>query len=141
MNWDEGKWHADQVQAYVDKLSLSDDNLDVFCWNKKLSEYLWAGDNWGAIECFVNMNGLNVYYDVVTLLEVLAAVAGTDDLELGKQVHGIAVKSGLDLDVSVANSLINMYSKMGCVYFAREVFNDMKHLDLISWNSMISSCA
>ena len=51
------------------------------------------------------------------------------------------MKSGLDSDVSVANSLINMYSKMGCAYFAREVFNDMKHLDLISWNSMISSCA
>lgn len=141
VNWDEGKWLADQVQAYAAKLSLSDDNPDVFCWNKKLSECLWAGDNWGAIECFVNMNGLNIDYDAVTLLVVLAAVAGTDDLELGKQVHGIAVKSGLDSDVSVANSLINMYSKMGCAYFAREVFNDMKHLDLISWNSMISSCA
>ena len=137
----EGKWYADQVQAYATKLSLSDDNSDAFCLNKKLSEYLRAGDNWGVIDCFVNMNGLNVDYDDVTLLVILSAVAGTDNIELGKQVHGIAVKSGLDLEVSVGNSLINMYSKMDCVYFAREVFNEMKQLDLISWNSMISSCA
>lgn len=103
----------------------------MFCWNKKLSEYLLAGDNWGVIDRVVNMNGLNVDYNAVTLLVVMSAVAGTDDVELGKQVHGIAVKSGLDLDISVANSLINMYSKMACVYFAREVFNDMKQWDLI----------
>uniref|UniRef100_A0A2N9FJ12 Pentatricopeptide repeat-containing protein n=1 Tax=Fagus sylvatica TaxID=28930 RepID=A0A2N9FJ12_FAGSY len=138
---DEGNRLAEQVKAYAIKLVLNHDNSDVFKWNKTLSEYLQAGENWAAVQCFINMIRSKVEYDSVTFVVILSAIAGANDLEMGQQVHGVALKSGFDFIVSVANSLINMYSKAGSLYFARKVFNYMKEMDLISWNSMISSCA
>ncbi|XP_062098693.1 pentatricopeptide repeat-containing protein At4g33170-like [Humulus lupulus] len=132
--------YLEQVQGYSTKLFLYKDDSDVYLWNKTLSEYLQVGEKRLAVSCFINMIRSKVKYDAVTLVVILTAVLGTHDLELGKQIHGVAVKSGFDSEVSIANSLINMYSKLGCVYFAREVFKYMNELDLISWNSMISSC-
>ena len=132
--------YLEQVQAYATKFSLYNDNSDVFLWNKTLSEYLQLGENWLAVKCFINMIRSKVKYDVVTLVVILPAVVGAHDLELGQQIHGFSVKSGFDSDVSVVNSLINMYSKSGSVYYAREVFKYMRELDLISWNTMISGC-
>ncbi|XP_062099591.1 pentatricopeptide repeat-containing protein At4g33170 [Humulus lupulus] len=140
LGFDKCSRYMEQVQAYSTKLSLYRDDSDVYLWNKTLSKYLEVGEKWLAINCFINMIRSKVKYDVVTLVVILTAVLGTNDLEFGKQIHGIAVKSGFDTKVSIANSLINMYSKLGSVYLAREVFKHMKELDLISWNSMISSC-
>ncbi|KAF4375795.1 hypothetical protein F8388_014517 [Cannabis sativa] len=132
--------YLQQVQAYSTKLSLYKDDSDAYMWNKTLSKYLQVGEKWLAINCFINMIRSKVKYDVVTLVVMLSTISGTHDLELGKQIHCVVVKSGFDSELSIANSLINMYSKLGSVYFARKVFKYMKDLDLISWNSMISSC-
>ncbi|KAH7523894.1 hypothetical protein FEM48_Zijuj06G0060500 [Ziziphus jujuba var. spinosa] len=137
---DIGKKHVEQIQAYATKLSFYDDDSDVFLWNKTLSEYIYEGENWVAIECFINMVRSRIEYDHVTLVVILSAIAGTNDLKLGLQVHGVAVKSGFDNVASVGNSLINMYSKAGSLHFARKVFNYMEEVDLISWNTIISSC-
>lgn len=131
----------EQVQAYAIKLGLYDDVSNVILWNKKLSECLQAGDNCGVVECFAHMFKSDIEYDSVTLVVTLAAVKGLNDLKLGKLIHGMAWKSGLNSAVHVGNSLINMYSKMGCVLLAQKVFSGMEDLDLISWNSMISSCS
>ncbi|KAL5786462.1 hypothetical protein ACOSQ2_008854 [Xanthoceras sorbifolium] len=136
-----GKKHKEQVQAYAIKLFLYDDISNVILWNKMLTEYLQVGDNCGVVECFANMIRSNVEYDSVTLVVALAAVAGINNLKVGEQIHGMALKSGFNSAVCVGNSLINMYSKMGYIWFSKKVFSGMKELDLISWNSMISSCS
>ncbi|GMN63319.1 hypothetical protein TIFTF001_032393 [Ficus carica] len=138
---DTGSRYPEQIQAYAIKFSLYDDNSNVFMWNKTLSEYIQVGENLLAVQCFANMIRSKIKFDVVTFVVILTAVVGMNDLELGQQIHCVAFKTGFDSDVSVANSLINMYSKSGSVYFASEVFKYMTELDLISWNSMISSCA
>lgn len=137
----EGKVFKEQVQAYATKICFYNNSSDVILWNKTLSDYIQSGDNLAAIGCFVDMNKSNVEYDDVTLAVALAAIGSTKNVYLGQQMHGLAVKSGYDSVISVANSLINMYSKTGCLYSAQKLFSTMKELDLVSWNSMISSCA
>ncbi|XAR49164.1 hypothetical protein NMG60_11032258 [Bertholletia excelsa] len=130
LNWasdaitDEGNdKFVEQVRAYATKLFLlQHETLDIFSWNKKLSEYHRAGDNIAAIECFIEMNRSNVGYDNVTVVVVLATIVGTNNLKLG-------------------NNLINMYSRSGCLNSAFRVFDNMEELDLVSWNSMLTSCA
>ncbi|KAI4356002.1 hypothetical protein L6164_000056 [Bauhinia variegata] len=135
------EWQAKQVQAYAKKLCLCDDNLDVILWNKTMSDYLQVGETWAAIDCFMDMLRSKVAYDKATLVVILSVVANMNHLELGKQIHCIVLKSGLDCFVFVSNSLLNMYVKANSIYYAKRIFNEMKEVDLISWNTMISACA
>ncbi|OAY85290.1 Pentatricopeptide repeat-containing protein [Ananas comosus] len=131
----------EQVQAYGIKSCLLDDSSDVISWNKAISEYVKNGQSDFALDCFMEMRKLNVGYDNVTFVVVLSAIAGTEYFDLSEQLHGIAIKVGFSTDVSVSNNLINMYAKMGNLNCARQVFDEMNEVDLVSWNSMIASCA
>lgn len=43
--------------------------------------------------------------------------------------------------IHVANSLISMYCKCGCMDDALRVFHELPNRDLVSWNSMIAGYA
>ncbi|RZC15211.1 Pentatricopeptide repeat-containing protein [Glycine soja] len=130
-----------QFKAYATKLFMyDDDGSDVIVWNKALSRFLQRGEAWEAVDCFVDMINSRVACDGLTFVVMLTVVAGLNCLELGKQIHGIVMRSGLDQVVSVGNCLINMYVKAGSVSRARSVFGQMNEVDLISWNTMISGC-
>ncbi|KAK7410182.1 hypothetical protein VNO78_00767 [Psophocarpus tetragonolobus] len=130
-----------QLRAYATKLFLYDDDSDVILWNKTLSRCLQRGKAWEAVDCFEDMINSGVACDSLTFVVMLSVVSSLNCLEMGKQIHGIVVRSGLDHVVHVGNSLINMYVKAGCVSHARLVFGLMNEVDLISWNTVISGCA
>ncbi|KAK9118117.1 hypothetical protein Scep_016210 [Stephania cephalantha] len=133
---------AEQVMGYAVKMCLLDEyNSDAITWNKTMSKHISAGNDWEALECFGEMRSMNAEYDNVTFIVVLSAIMGTSMLDTGMQIHGMIVKIGFDSDTSVANNLINMYAKIGLLDYAQMVFDDMEEIDLISWNSMISSYA
>ncbi|KAJ4973513.1 hypothetical protein NE237_006687 [Protea cynaroides] len=136
----ECKRNEEQVQAYGIKMCSFDDKSDVIVWNKTISQYSQVGEYWAAVHCFVELKRSDVEYDNVTFVVVLGAIASINDLHLGKQVHGMVMKSGFGSEIYVANSLINMHAKMGCLDYSRAIFEEMEQLDLVSWNSMISNC-
>jgi pentatricopeptide repeat protein len=72
---------------------------------------------------------------------VLKACSGLDDLRAGLQIHGAAVKVGLDLNLYIGNGLIAMYGKCGCLVEARRVLDEMPSRDVVSWNSMVAGYA
>uniref|UniRef100_A0A2P2MPG6 Pentatricopeptide repeat-containing protein At4g33170 n=1 Tax=Rhizophora mucronata TaxID=61149 RepID=A0A2P2MPG6_RHIMU len=132
----------EQIQAYATKIfGYNDNESNVVLWNRTLSEYIKGGDTLTAIDCFKNMIRSQIGHDSITLVVILAAAVDINDIMLGQQIHAMALKSGLDSDIVVANSLINLYSKMGFTSFSLKVYANMKELDLISWNSIISCCA
>ncbi|CAN6443741.1 unnamed protein product [Victoria cruziana] len=116
------------------------DDYGVVCWNKIMSGFLKSGKTASVLRCFVEMKRSGVDPDFITFLAVLGSVASENALVEGKQVHCLIVKTGIIGCLTVSNSLINMYSKTGCLSDARRIFCGMKELDLISWNSMISTC-
>nr|XP_016476725.1 PREDICTED: pentatricopeptide repeat-containing protein At4g21065-like [Nicotiana tabacum] len=75
--------------------------------------------------------------DKFTYPFVLKACSKLRYAQLGKQIHGLILKSGLMLDRYVNNALIHMYS--GCVdsSLALKVFDEMSDRDVVSWTSMI----
>ncbi|PSS26709.1 Pentatricopeptide repeat-containing protein [Actinidia chinensis var. chinensis] len=58
-----------------------------------------------------------------------------------KTIHGRIVLSGFGSDTFLANILIRVYSKSGCLFNACQVFDKMSEENLVTWSSMISTYA
>lgn len=54
-----------------------------------------------------------------------------------KQLLGLINKMGFCNDLYIQNALIHMYSEIGDLGIARQVFDRMSHRDVVSWTSMI----
>ncbi|KAL9690542.1 hypothetical protein QQ045_010944 [Rhodiola kirilowii] len=72
-----------------------------------------------------------------SLVSVLKSCATSTDLRQGRQVHGLVLKSGLDSNIFIGNSLINLYAKCGCTRDAELMFCSRSRLDPVSCNIMI----
>ncbi|KAL5720876.1 hypothetical protein ACHQM5_013505 [Ranunculus cassubicifolius] len=59
-------------------------------------------------------------------------------LQQGKQAHCLLIKLGLQNDLVLMTSLIDMYSKCVRINEARRVFDEMPQRDVITMNAMIS---
>lgn len=71
----------------------------------------------------------------LTLVSILSACSSG---EMGRQVHALAVRTGLDDSVLIGNAAVTMYSNCGNLTDARSAFDTIKRKDLVSWNSMLS---
>ncbi|ESR55955.1 hypothetical protein CICLE_v10024597mg, partial [Citrus x clementina] len=80
-------------------------------------------------------NGSEV--DNFTIPTILKACAQVLMTRLGKEIHGFAIKNGLDGDAYVSNALIQMYSECGSLVSARYLFDEMPNRDVVSWSTMI----
>ncbi|XP_062017874.1 pentatricopeptide repeat-containing protein At1g05750, chloroplastic [Rosa rugosa] len=90
-----------------------------------------------ALEWFREMQVSGVEPDYVTIIAVIAACADLGTLGLGLWINRFVMKQDFRHNVRISNSLIDMYSRCGCIDFARQVFDNMPDRTLVSWNSMI----
>ncbi|KAK1325456.1 Pentatricopeptide repeat-containing protein [Acorus calamus] len=94
-----------------------------------------------AILSYVEMLLQELLPDRFTYPSLLKACAQLLALNVGKALHGQAVRFGLDCDLYIETTLITMYAACGDVNSAREVFDrmgDQKTRNLVVWTSMIS---
>ncbi|GMI90481.1 hypothetical protein like AT2G40720 [Hibiscus trionum] len=103
--------------------------ISGFCQNRKFRE---------ALDCFGRMNADRVRPDSDIMSSVISACTGLENSDSGCMIHGYVIKSGLDQDVYVATSLVDMYSKCGFPDMAESLFSDMPDKNLVAWNSMMS---
>ncbi|KAK9283651.1 hypothetical protein L1049_011901 [Liquidambar formosana] len=103
--------------------------ISGFCQNRKFEE---------ALDLFKAMEANGVIPDSDIMTSVINACVGLENIELGCGIHGFVIKNGLGLDVFVATSLIDMYSKCGFLEMAKNIFSGMPHKNLVAWNSIIS---
>ncbi|XP_038981069.1 pentatricopeptide repeat-containing protein At3g62890-like [Phoenix dactylifera] len=76
--------------------------------------------------------------DEFTFTSVLKACAGLAAVPDGEMSHALVLKRGLDANLFVRNSLVDMYFKFGCPAVARRLFDGMPVRDVVSWNTLIS---
>ncbi|XP_024522710.1 pentatricopeptide repeat-containing protein At1g11290, chloroplastic-like [Selaginella moellendorffii] len=129
-------------------------NHDVVAWNTIIMGHAQNGDGEMALELFYQMQreaGLPPNARTfVAAINACAALASKEkeaggkkvsSLERGAAIHSQAMESGCCLDIFVANSLIDMYSKCGSLEEARRVFDGMEQRNIVSWTSMIMGYA
>lgn len=114
-------------------------NRDVVSWNAMLSGYSQEGNHGlEAILLFIEMVRQGMKLDHVSFTSAVSACGHEKNLKLGRQIHGLTVKSGYESHVSVGNVLISTYSKSGVTDDAGLVFLLMNNRNVISWTTMIS---
>ncbi|KAJ7290913.1 hypothetical protein O6H91_Y025600 [Diphasiastrum complanatum] len=127
----------DKAQQVFNKLP----GKNIATWNAMISSYAQHGLNHSALELFHKMEEERVVPNRVTFINILKACGSITAISQGEAVHEQLIKSGLDLDLSLCTSLIDMYSKCGNSAKAYEVFNKISGNDLVAWNAMIAGYA
>ncbi|KAH7282771.1 hypothetical protein KP509_35G047100 [Ceratopteris richardii] len=92
-----------------------------------------------ALELFYMMQELQVSPGRCTFLCILKVCGYTEALIEGQAVHDQIVTHGLESDISVGSSLIEMYAKCGNIEESCKVFDTLQSKDLISWSVMIAA--
>ncbi|KAL7229549.1 hypothetical protein ACSBR2_008122 [Camellia fascicularis] len=109
---------------------------DLVSWNSMLTGYIHHGLLAEALDIFRQMIHNECEPDSVGVSTILT---GVPSLKIGAQVHGWVLRRGIEWDVSVANSLIVLYSNHCKLARASWLFEKMPERDVVSWNSIISA--
>ncbi|XP_054812832.1 pentatricopeptide repeat-containing protein At1g05750, chloroplastic [Prosopis cineraria] len=110
---------------------------NAISWTALIGGFVKRDYHEEALEFFREMQLAGVAPDYVTIIAILSACANLGTLSLGLWVNRLVIKENLKDNVKVCNSLIDMYSRCGCIEFARQVFEKMPQRTLVSWNSII----
>ncbi|XP_062098765.1 pentatricopeptide repeat-containing protein At5g40410, mitochondrial [Humulus lupulus] len=126
---------ADNAQQLFDEMP----NKDLVSWNNLITGFARKGLVDKCTTAFFRMKfELDMEPNEVTLIAFISACIDYGAVDVGKYIHGIALKLGLLLEVKVVNSLINMYGKFGSPDVACQLFEAMPVQNFVSWNLMVS---
>jgi len=80
-------------------------------------------------------NGGFCLQDCVSLLQHLR---DHRDINCGRTLHSLFVKSALDKDVFVQNNMVRFYGDIGELENAHKLFDEIPRPSLVSWTSLVS---
>ncbi|XP_024529066.1 pentatricopeptide repeat-containing protein At3g09040, mitochondrial-like [Selaginella moellendorffii] len=126
---------------------------DVVSWSALILGYAENGQPELALELFARMQqrqgaGSSDALAFVAALKACARLAISEEahgdlklksmaLEQGMAVHAQAARNGCELDVFVASTLVDMYTKCGSLLDARRVFDRVAVHNAVFWNSLM----
>ncbi|KAG8066129.1 hypothetical protein GUJ93_ZPchr0004g38587 [Zizania palustris] len=110
-------------------------------WNTMITGYVQNGQFAEAIDLFSQILGSReVPLDVVTFLSALTAASQSQDVSLGRQLHGYLIKGmHMTLPVILSNALVVMYSRCSNVQTAFDLFERLPEKDIVTWNTMVTA--
>ncbi|KAL4387175.1 hypothetical protein GQ457_09G004000 [Hibiscus cannabinus] len=110
---------------------------DLVVWNIMVSAYSQHGEPKEAVENLRCMANFGIRADMFTAIPAISSIRQLKSIEWGKQMHAYVMRNGLDYQVSVHNSLIDMYCECDCLSYARKTFGNVTEKTVVSWSSMI----
>ncbi|XP_043711060.1 pentatricopeptide repeat-containing protein At3g62890-like [Telopea speciosissima] len=118
---------------------------NVISWSCMINGYMRCGKYREALSLFREMQSLEldtVRPNEFTMSSVLSACGRLGALEHGKWAHTYIDKCGMEMNVVLGTSLIDMYAKCGSIEKARSVFDNLgPKKDVMAWSAMISGLA
>ncbi|OMO70338.1 hypothetical protein CCACVL1_18975 [Corchorus capsularis] len=113
---------------------------DLVVWNIMISAYSQHGKPKESLEKLRCMANSGVRADLFTAIPAISSIRQLKSIEWGKQMHAHVVRNGSDYQVSVHNSLIDMYCECDCLNYAGKIFENLTNKTVVSWSSMIKGC-
>ncbi|XP_015168261.1 pentatricopeptide repeat-containing protein At3g21470 [Solanum tuberosum] len=131
------KGDVKSAEAIFDRMSMK----NLVNWNSLICGYTQNGLCEEALEAFTKMQDEGLEPDEVTVVSVLSACAQLALLDVGKDIHEMIIRKGIELNEYVLNGLVDMYAKCGDLSNARLIFEGMLVKNDAAWNSLISGFA
>lgn len=111
---------------------------DVISWNTMISGFAQNGYEEEALKLFGLMaeNGLN--WNEHTVASVFSACAGLKSFKVGKEVHALVLKKGLNLNPFICSGIIDVYCKCESMRYAELAYATMGTEKSFAITSMIA---
>ncbi|XP_057480662.1 pentatricopeptide repeat-containing protein At1g18485-like [Actinidia eriantha] len=114
---------------------------NVVTWNAIITSFASRHNNRDALDMFRLMIDEGVKPNSVTVSNIVPVLVELGCTLAGKELHAYSLRMGMEFDIFVANSLIDMYAKSGQSTEASIVFHNLNTKNVVSWNAMIANFA
>nr|XP_010924113.1 putative pentatricopeptide repeat-containing protein At1g64310 [Elaeis guineensis] len=111
---------------------------DLVTWSALITGFSQVGKCKEALMLFKEMNSLGERPDAILIAGVLSACASVSGVGPGKEIHGYAIRHGIQLDIAVSCALVDTYAKCGFVELGLQVFELTPVKNLVAYNTVIS---
>lgn len=123
------------------KFTSEESMTEIVSWSSLISGYVSNHEYEDALQTFIYMIHEHRWVDKFTVTSIASACANIGSLRLGQQIHAYIQKIGHHIDVHLASTLTDMYSKCGSLNDAWMIFKQIAYPNVVLWTSMISACA
>ncbi|KAJ0094988.1 hypothetical protein Patl1_16402 [Pistacia atlantica] len=126
----------------VEMARLVFDNVlykNITIWNELISGYNFNSCDMEVVKTFCSLWKSGFEVNEFTFFCTLEACCRSENQQMGRQIHGVVIKSGFSHSGYVCSSLIKSYVKFGQLDDSFEFFNGLERLDTASWATMIST--
>ncbi|XP_020589663.1 LOW QUALITY PROTEIN: pentatricopeptide repeat-containing protein At3g16610-like [Phalaenopsis equestris] len=130
------------------KCESMDYALTIFKEVSLKNDVTWSAMIGGYVQCEKMVEALVIFDQLMlnaatnmsstSLACVLRACASLSNLKRGRKLHCYLIKSGFLSDITVSNSLLSMYAKIGSICDASSFFNEMESKDTVSYSAIMS---
>lgn len=111
---------------------------DIVAWSAMISAFAQSGHPQEAASIFQKMISEGIAPNSITVLSILPACADMLDLNLGKSIHSISLKSNISFDCSVGTALVAMYAQCGSFRSAHNLFDILPNRNIVTWNALMN---
>lgn len=138
-------WNA-MIAGYSQN-GMLDEAKDIFLqmptrnsasWAAMISGLAQNGECEEALQLFTELHRLENFPTHSCFTSSLFACANIGAIEIGKQIHALAIKRRFQYNSYIGNALISMYGKCKSIEDVSQVFSTMGVKDTVSWNSLIT---
>ncbi|GAV80613.1 PPR domain-containing protein/PPR_2 domain-containing protein/DYW_deaminase domain-containing protein, partial [Cephalotus follicularis] len=114
---------------------------DLVSWNTMIGALVQESMFEEAIQLFRVMQSEGIKADRVTMVAAASACGYLGALDLAKWTYNYIEKNGIDCDMRLGTTLVDMFARCGCPQSAMQVFKKMVERDVSAWTAAIGAMA
>ncbi|KAJ4963853.1 hypothetical protein NE237_023792 [Protea cynaroides] len=107
-------------------------------WTTMITAYTHRGDGFSGLRVFRHMLQEEVELNPYSCSIAIRACAATGYYSFGKQIRALVIKYGLESNLPIGNSIVDMYCRCHSLSEANQYFLEMFQRDLTTWNTLIA---
>ncbi|WOG90534.1 hypothetical protein DCAR_0209778 [Daucus carota subsp. sativus] len=130
--------YLDEAWSLFSEMEKSGIKHDIITWNCLLSGHFLHGSYREVLSILCSMQLSGFKPNSSSIISALQAISELQILNFGKEIHGYVIRNGLDYDICVGTSMLDMYVKNNDLLNAQAVFDCMSRRNIFAWNSLIS---